>query len=62
VAQFASLGYWIDKDHVNQGYMGEVMTLSLKFCFSFLKLERVNAATLVDNAPSQRVLIAQYPP
>ena len=55
-AQFASLGYWIDKDHVNQGYMGEVMTLSLKFCFSFLKLERVNAATLVDNAPSQRVL------
>jgi ribosomal-protein-alanine N-acetyltransferase len=55
-AQFASLGYWIDKDHVNQGYMGEVMALSLKFCFSFLKLERVNAATLVDNLPSQRVL------
>tara|TARA_R110002126_G_scaffold13118_7_gene57210 strand:- start:102063 stop:102656 length:594 start_codon:yes stop_codon:yes gene_type:complete len=55
-AQFASLGYWVDKDHVNQGYMGEVMALSLKFCFSFLKLERVNAATLVDNVPSQRVL------
>tara|TARA_R110002124_G_scaffold149220_1_gene315164 strand:+ start:329245 stop:329829 length:585 start_codon:yes stop_codon:yes gene_type:complete len=56
-AQFASLGYWIDKDHQNQGLMGEVLELSLKFCFSYLNLERINAATLLDNLPSQRVLI-----
>jgi ribosomal-protein-alanine N-acetyltransferase len=56
-AQFASLGYWIDKDHQNQGLMGEVLELSLKFSFSYLNLERINAATLVDNIPSQRVLI-----
>lgn len=56
-AQYATLGYWIDKGHINQGYMGEVMELALKFCFSFLKLERVNAATLEHNIASQRVLL-----
>ncbi len=55
-AQFASLGYWIDKDHQNQGYMKDVLQLTLSFCFSFLRLERVNAATLPDNTASQRVL------
>lgn len=55
-AQFASLGYWIDKDHQNQGYMGEVLYVTMAFCFSYLKLERLNAATLLDNLPSQRVL------
>ncbi len=56
-AQFASLGYWVDHAHQNQGYMKDVMDLTLSFCFSFLKLERVNAATLTHNIPSQRVLL-----
>lgn len=55
-AQFASLGYWIDKNHEGQERMSEAMDATLAFCFDALKLERVHAATLLENTRSQQVL------
>lgn len=55
-AQFASLGYWIDKNHEGQERMSEAMDATLAFCFDALKLERVHAATLPENTRSQQLL------
>ena len=37
-AQFASLGYWIDKDYEGQGLMSEAMDSIIAFCFKGLLL------------------------
>lgn len=55
-AQYASLGYWIDKDHEGQGYMAESLRLIARYCFEELKLHRLHAATLLHNERSRRLL------
>ena len=50
------LGYALHKDYVNRGYMQEVMELTKKFCFEDLGLHRIEAYTIKNNEPSQRVL------
>ena len=55
-AQYATLGYWISEDHQGQGYMSEALRLTLQFCFERLKLHRVNAACLPNNARSENLL------
>ena len=57
-AQFASIGYWIDKDHEGKGYMTEAIRMTLKYCFEDLDLHRVNASTLPENERSKKTLIA----
>ena len=57
-AQYAWLGYWIDKDFEGQGLMHEALDATLRFSFSILKLHRMNAATLLNNTRSQHVLEA----
>jgi ribosomal-protein-alanine N-acetyltransferase len=56
VAQSASLGYWIGRPYARQGYMAEALTAVLDFAFERLKLHRVEAACLPDNAASQGLL------
>ncbi|MBV6632996.1 MAG: GNAT family N-acetyltransferase [Alphaproteobacteria bacterium] len=56
VAQAGTLGYWIGAAHRQQGYMGEALSATLKFGFDELDLNRLEAATLVENEPSRRLL------
>lgn len=55
-AQYASLGYWLDEDHQGKGYMHESAAAVLDFAYNVILLERVNAATLVHNERSRKML------
>lgn len=56
-AQYASLGYWIDKDHEGQGYMAETLRITLQYCFEGLNLHRLNASCLPHNTRSKNTLL-----
>lgn len=50
------IGYALHKDYVNQGLMKESIDLCKEFAFDELGMHRVEATTVLDNFPSQRVL------
>ena len=56
IAQTAQLGYWIGQPHANQGYMSEAVRAVAGFGFDQLGLHRIEAACLINNGPSARVL------
>ncbi|OAB43614.1 GNAT family N-acetyltransferase [Paenibacillus glacialis] len=56
VGQFADVGYFIDPEEKNKGYMTAALHLILKYSFQSLALHRIQAAILLDNQPSRRVL------
>jgi ribosomal-protein-alanine N-acetyltransferase len=56
-AQFASLGYWLAKDAQGRGYMAEALRLICGYAFADLKLHRLNAGCLPDNARSRNLLL-----
>lgn len=55
-SQCGELGYWIGKPHIGKGYMTEALGAIIEHCFTDLKLHRLEAACLPENAPSQRLL------
>ncbi|KWX83816.1 acetyltransferase [Paenibacillus riograndensis] len=56
VGQFADIGYFIDYALQGQGYTSAAVGLILKFAFRSLGLHRVQAAILLHNHGSRRVL------
>lgn len=54
----AFVGYSIDEIHQGKGYMKEALRLAIEYAFNKMCLHRVEAATLIDNIKSQRVLKA----
>ena len=56
VGQFADIGYFIDQELQGKGYMSAAVGLILQFAFRALDLHRVQAAILVHNDRSRRVL------
>ena len=54
--QSCTIGYWIDGARNGRGLATGAVREILAFAFEDLALHRVEAATLVDNVPSQRVL------
>ena len=56
VGQFADIGYFIDHELQGKGYMTAAVGLILQFAFRALDLHRVQAAILVHNDASRRVL------
>lgn len=56
-AQYATLGYWVDKSHEGRGYMAESLQLTLEYCFEDLALHRVNASCLPHNHRSKKTLL-----
>lgn len=62
--QFASIGYWIDKDHAGQGLVTRAVAMVIDHCFFVLKLHRIEIAIRPENAASLRVVeklgIAEY--
>jgi ribosomal-protein-alanine N-acetyltransferase len=56
VAQAGSLGYWMGAAYARQGYMTAAVRTLVPFAFSTLKLHRIEAACIPENAASVRLL------
>lgn len=54
----AFVGYSIDEQEQNKGYMKQSLTLIIKYAFETMGLHRLEASTLTDNLRSQNVLKA----
>jgi len=54
--QSGVIGYWVDHDRNGRGLATDAVAEILAYAFDELALHRVEAATLVDNLTSQRVL------
>ncbi|MEF9983502.1 MAG: GNAT family N-acetyltransferase [Oscillospiraceae bacterium] len=54
--QSALIGYKLDENFINNGYMTEALEAVIKFAFKELKLHRVEANVMPWNLRSQRVL------
>lgn len=54
----ASLGYWVADHHQQQGVGREALNALIEYCFSHMKLTRLEIVCDPDNAPSQRLAIA----
>jgi ribosomal-protein-alanine N-acetyltransferase len=56
VTQAAVLGYWLGLPFVRQGYMTAAVNAICDYAFDDLRLHRLEAATMPNNAASIRVL------
>jgi ribosomal-protein-alanine N-acetyltransferase len=56
VAQAGSLGYWMGAAYARQGYMTAAVRVLVPFVFSTLKLHRIEAACIPENAASVQLL------
>lgn len=52
----ATLGFWVGAEHARQGLMGEALGLVLAWSASALRIERVHAYVLPENAASLALL------
>jgi [ribosomal protein S5]-alanine N-acetyltransferase len=63
-AQFASVGYWIDQAYAGRGIMPRAVALAIDYCFTVLRLHRIEVAIRPENTASLRVVeklgIKQY--
>jgi ribosomal-protein-alanine N-acetyltransferase len=56
--QSAHLGYWVTRTHNGRGVATAAVAATLRLAFGQLGLHRLQAATLLNNVASQRVLLA----
>lgn len=56
VAQCGQIGYWSGAPFAGQGYMTEAIGLVIPFAFDQLRLHRLEAACIPNNARSTRLL------
>jgi ribosomal-protein-alanine N-acetyltransferase len=56
VAQAASLGYWMGAPHAGKGHMTRAVGVVAAFGFSTLRLHRLEAACIPENAASAKLL------
>jgi [ribosomal protein S5]-alanine N-acetyltransferase len=56
VAQAGSIGYWMGRPFVRQGYMTAAVRAIIPFAFASLQLHRLEAACIPSNAGSIRLL------
>ena len=57
VVESANIGYWTGQGYARQGYMSEALQITLDFAFRKIKLHRVEAACLIENDASRRLLL-----
>jgi ribosomal-protein-alanine N-acetyltransferase len=55
-AQAGSLGYWMGKSYAGKGYMSAAIAALVPFAHSMLRLRRIEAACLLSNVASIRLL------
>ena len=51
----AHIGYWIDQNYANRGYMTAAVNMVTEFAFSELELHRIEINIRPENSPSIRV-------
>ena len=56
VAQSGTLGYWMGAPHAGKGRMTRAVASAVRFGFATLRLHRIEAACLPENAASQSLL------
>ena len=56
-SQSASVGYWVSESHIGRGLASAAVADAIGVGFGELGLHRLEAATLLHNTPSQRVLM-----
>ncbi|TIX06559.1 MAG: GNAT family N-acetyltransferase, partial [Mesorhizobium sp.] len=56
VAQSGHIGYWIGERYSGRGLMTDAVKVVTRFAFDTLRLHRIEAACIPDNARSIRVL------
>src|SRR5882672_7965008 len=56
-SQRASVGYWVSESHIGRGLATAAVADVIGIGFRELGLHRLEAATLLHNTPSQRVLL-----
>jgi len=56
VAQAGTLGYWMGLPHAGKGHMTRAVAATIEFGFARLRLHRIEAACIPDNAPSIALL------
>ena len=56
VSQSGTLGYWMGAPHAGKRRMTRAVATTVEFAFSKLRLHRVEAACIPDNAPSIALL------
>ncbi len=57
VADTATVGYWMGEQFAGQGYMREAVDAVCESAFRDHRLHRVEAATVIENERSQRLLL-----
>ena len=55
--QSASIGYWVSQERNGRGVASAAVAAAKMVAYEELRLHRLQAETLVDNVPSQRVLL-----
>lgn len=55
-AQTGTIGYWMGAAHANKGLMGRAVAIICRLAFFQLRLERIEAACLPENAASIHLL------
>ncbi|WP_245604480.1 GNAT family N-acetyltransferase [Nocardioides aequoreus] len=55
-AQFASIGYWVDREHAGLGIIPAALAMAVDHCFGPVGLHRVEVAIRPENANSLRVV------
>jgi ribosomal-protein-alanine N-acetyltransferase len=55
-AQFASIGYWLDRDQAGRGVMPRAVALVIDHCFWTAGLHRIEVAIRPENSNSLRVV------
>ncbi len=56
VSQSGHIGYWLGESHAGRGLMVDALGLLSRFAFETMRLHRIEAACIPDNARSIRVL------
>jgi len=55
-AQFASIGYWIDRAYAGRGIMPRAVAMAIDHCFTAGRLHRIEIAIRPENSNSLRVV------
>ncbi len=55
-AQFASVGYWIDREYAGRGVMPRAVAMAIDHCFGAGGLHRIEVAIRPENTNSLRVV------
>jgi len=55
-AQFASIGYWLDREHAGRDVMPRAVAMAIDHCFEVVGLHRIEIAIRPENSNSLRVV------